>query len=43
MISLRRGRSTETFSIKEREKKKSIKLKDKKEKAEDRKANAGKR
>jgi hypothetical protein len=36
------GRSTETFSKKEREKKKSIKLKDKKEKAEDRKANAGK-
>lgn len=36
------GRSTETFSKKEREKKKSIKLKDKKEKAEDRKANGQK-
>jgi cold shock CspA family protein len=36
------GRSTETFSKKEREKKKSIKLKDKKEKAEDRKANVQK-
>jgi cold shock CspA family protein len=36
------GRSTETFSKKEREKKKSIKLKDKKEKAEDRKANTQK-
>jgi cold shock CspA family protein len=35
------GRSTETFSKKEREKKKSIKLKEKKEKAEERKANAG--
>lgn len=42
MVYLRMGRSTETFSKKEREKKKSIKLKDKKEKAEDRKANAGK-
>jgi cold shock CspA family protein len=36
------GRSTDTFSKKEREKKKSIKLKDKKEKAEDRKANGQK-
>nr|WP_294950687.1 cold shock domain-containing protein [uncultured Mucilaginibacter sp.] len=36
------GRSTETFSKKEREKKKSIKLKDKKEKAEERKANGSK-
>lgn len=36
------GRSTETFSKKEREKKKSIKLKEKKEKAEDRKANGSK-
>ena len=32
------GRSTETFSKKEREKKRSIKLKDKKEKAEDTKS-----
>jgi len=36
------GRSTETFSKKEREKKKSIKLREKKEKAEDRKANSDK-
>jgi cold shock CspA family protein len=36
------GRSTETFSKKEREKKKSIKQRDKKEKAEDRKANSDK-
>ncbi len=36
------GRSTETFSKKEREKKKLSKLKDKKEKAEDRKANGQK-
>ena len=36
------GRSTETFSKKEREKKRSIKLKNKKEKAEDRKANSDK-
>lgn len=36
------GRSTETFSKKEREKKKSIKQRDKKEKAEERKANSDK-
>jgi cold shock CspA family protein len=36
------GRSTETFSKKEREKKKSIKQRDKKEKAEDRKNNSDK-
>lgn len=36
------GRSLETFSKKEREKKKSIKARDKKEKAEERKANSGK-
>jgi cold shock CspA family protein len=36
------GRSTETFSKKEREKKKSIKLREKKEKAEERKANSDK-
>ncbi len=36
------GRSTETFSKKEREKKKAIKQRDKKEKAEDRKANSDK-
>jgi len=36
------GRSTETFSKKEREKKKLSKLKDKKERAEDRKANGQK-
>jgi cold shock CspA family protein len=36
------GRSTETFSKKEREKKKSIKQREKKEKAEDRKANSDK-
>jgi cold shock CspA family protein len=36
------GRSTETFSKKEREKKKSIKQRDKKERAEDRKANSDK-
>jgi cold shock CspA family protein len=36
------GRSVETFSKKEREKKRAIKQKDKKEKAEDRKANSGK-
>jgi cold shock CspA family protein len=40
MVYLCMGRSTETFSKKEREKKRSIKLKDKKEKAEDRKASA---
>jgi cold shock CspA family protein len=36
------GRSTETFSKKEKEKARLKKSKDKKEKAEDRKANAGK-
>lgn len=36
------GRSVETFNKKEREKKKSIKARDKKEKAEERKANSGK-
>lgn len=36
------GRSTETFSKKEREKKKLIKLREKKEKAEERKANSDK-
>jgi cold shock CspA family protein len=36
------GRSTETFSKKEREKKKAIKQRDKKEKAEDRKNNSDK-
>lgn len=36
------GRSTETFAKKEREKKKSKKLLEKKEKAEERKANSGK-
>lgn len=36
------GKSTETFSKKEREKKKARKQQDKKEKAEDRKANASK-
>ncbi|OKS86846.1 cold-shock protein [Mucilaginibacter polytrichastri] len=36
------GRSTETFSKKEREKKKSIKQRDKKERSEDRKANSDK-
>jgi len=36
------GKSIETYSKKEREKKKAIKQKDKKERAEDRKANSGK-
>jgi cold shock CspA family protein len=36
------GRSVETFSKKEREKKKAIKQRDKKEKAEERKSNSGK-
>ncbi|GAB3938720.1 cold-shock protein [Mucilaginibacter myungsuensis] len=37
------GRSVESFNKKEREKKKSIKARDKKEKAEERKANSGKK